>query len=111
MIGYSALILSLSGATYGMNSPPLKFKVAPNIVEDLGLNLYTSLPRVLAEFVANAYDADSPSVHIKVDFEAITAARTKMRQAHRARQQRIAREGQQEELEELARSTLDATIS
>ena len=43
-----------------MAQEPLKFIVAPHIVQDLGLNLYTSLPRVLVEFIANAYDADSP---------------------------------------------------
>jgi hypothetical protein len=40
----------------------LKFRVAAHIVEDLGLNLYTDLPRVLVEYVANAHDADSPHV-------------------------------------------------
>ncbi|MGL4420183.1 MAG: ATP-binding protein [Gemmataceae bacterium] len=37
-------------------------------MQDLGLNLYTSLPKVLVEFVANAYDADSPSVDIQMNF-------------------------------------------
>lgn len=50
---------------------PLKFKVASHIVQDLGLNLYTSLPRVLVEFVANAYDADSPTCDIAIDQKAI----------------------------------------
>jgi hypothetical protein len=49
----------------------LKFKVAPHIVEDLGLNLYTSLPRVLVEFVANAHDADAKQVRITLDKPAI----------------------------------------
>jgi hypothetical protein len=53
----------------------LKFKVAPHIVEDLGLNLYTTLPRVLVEFVANAYDADSSYVNISFDHERIRKAR------------------------------------
>lgn len=57
-----------------MNTP-LKFKVAPHIVEDLGLNLYTSLPRGLVEFVANSYDADSPHVNIILDDAAIKKAR------------------------------------
>ena len=56
-------------------SEPLRFQVAPHIVQDLGLNLYTSLPRVLVEFVANAYDADSPDAQISLDVEAIEAAR------------------------------------
>ena len=54
---------------------PLKFKVASHIVEDLGLNLYTSLPRVLVEFVANAYDADSPFVEIAFSRKAIERGR------------------------------------
>jgi hypothetical protein len=49
------------------DEPALKFKVAPHIVEDLGLNLYTTLPRVLVEFVANAYDAVSPFARIQYD--------------------------------------------
>jgi len=68
----------------------LKFKVAPHIVEDLGLNLYTTLPRVLVEFVANAYDADSPYVHISLDHEKIRKARDiikKQYELDKARQQ------------------------
>lgn len=53
----------------------LTFKVAPHIVEDLGLNLYTTLPRVLVEFVANAYDADSPVAKITLDKKKIEHAR------------------------------------
>lgn len=55
--------------------PPLKFKVAPHLVEDLGLNLYTTLARVLVEFVANAYDADSPHVDLSFDTAKIKKAR------------------------------------
>ena len=58
-----------------MAQEPLTFKVAPHIVEDLGLNLYTDLARVLVEFVANAYDADSPCVRITLDKPAIDRAR------------------------------------
>ena len=62
----------------------LLFKVAPHIVQDLGLNLYTSLHRVLVEFVANAYDADSPWVRLDLDHDAITAARENMRKSYNA---------------------------
>ena len=63
-----------------MSSPPppaspLTFKVAPHLVEDLGLNLYTTLARVLVEFVANAYDADSPTVDLRFDAAKIKKAR------------------------------------
>lgn len=53
----------------------LTFRVAPHIVEDLGLNLYTTLPRVLVEFVANAYDADSAAARIVLDKRRIEHAR------------------------------------
>jgi hypothetical protein len=59
----------------GAGVVPLKFKVAPHIVQDLGLNLYTSLPRVLVEFVANAYDADAEHVVITLDKAQIDQAR------------------------------------
>lgn len=65
-----------------MTKEPLKFKVAPHIVEDLGLNLYTNLPRVLVEFVANAYDADSPDARITLDEQAIDKARKVLKQEY-----------------------------
>jgi hypothetical protein len=55
--------------------PTLKFKVAPHLVQDLGLNLYTNLAKVLVEFVANAYDADSITVNIEMDFDDIECQR------------------------------------
>lgn len=64
---------------------PLKLEVAPNIVEHLGLNLYTDLPRVLVEFVANAYDADSKYVDIQIDADAINETRRQMREAQIAK--------------------------
>lgn len=57
------------------NDDVLRFLVAPHIVEDLGLNLYTDLPRVLVEFIANTYDADSPYVNIQMDLDRINKAR------------------------------------
>jgi histidine kinase/DNA gyrase B/HSP90-like ATPase len=54
----------------------LTFEIAPHIVEDLGLNLYTNLPRVLVEFIANAYDADSPYAEITMDLKKIADARS-----------------------------------
>ena len=53
-------------------APKLKLKVAPHIDEDLGLNLYTSLPRVLVEYVANAYDADSAYADVSLDKLAVS---------------------------------------
>ena len=60
---------------------PLPFRVAPHLLEDLGLNLYSSLPRVLVEFVANAYDADAQQAVVCIDFALIDSERRKMRTA------------------------------
>ena len=58
---------------------PLPFRVAPHMLEDLGLNLYSSLPRVLVEFIANAYDADAAMATVAIDFDRIKSQRTQMR--------------------------------
>ena len=58
------------------------FRVGPHAIEDLGSNLYTSFPRVLAEFVANAYDADATEVSISVNFKKIAEMRRLMRRHH-----------------------------
>lgn len=95
------------------NTPPppekLKFKVAPHIVEDLGLNLYTSLPRVLVEFVANAYDADSPFAKITMDKAAIDAARRSMRKAYEV--EKINAEGMKASVAPLATRTLPDNLT
>ena len=81
---------------------PLKFHVAPHIVQDLGLNLYTSLPRVLVEFVANAYDADSPVASITMDLEKIDQARKDLQKQWKAKQSSKA---------SLAEQTLDESLT
>ena len=63
---------------------PLPFRVDPHMLEDLGLNLYSSLPRVLVEFIANAYDADGSTVDVRIDFALIDKQRRDMRAAWRA---------------------------
>ncbi|NLX98934.1 MAG: hypothetical protein GXY83_22540 [Rhodopirellula sp.] len=55
------------------------FRIAPHAIEDLGSNLYTSFPRVLAEFIANAYDADASKVEVSIDFKKIRDLRKLMR--------------------------------
>ena len=37
----------------------------------LGINLYSNMPSVLSEVVANSWDADAENVHITVDAEKI----------------------------------------
>ena len=83
---------------------PLCFKVAPHIVEDLGLNLYTTLPRVLVEFVANGYDADSESVNILLDKKAIEKARRELKAEYEL--EKVQNEGKQKQLIPLESRTL-----
>ena len=64
----------------------LPFRVDPHMLEDLGLNLYSSLPRVLVEFVANAYDADASRAAISMDFDQISRFRAELRQEWRQRE-------------------------
>lgn len=79
------MITEDSGLTSGDSAvAPLTFRVAPHLIQDLGLNLYTTLPRVLVEFVANAHDADASTVAITIDHDAIEAARALMRAEARA---------------------------
>ena len=43
---------------------PLEMKIELTVIEDLGIRLYSRLPQVLAEIVANAWDANAPTVEI-----------------------------------------------
>ncbi|MBR1977222.1 TIGR02391 family protein [bacterium] len=44
----------------------LAMQFNPSTIEHLGIQMYSKLPNALAELVANAYDADADSVHIKL---------------------------------------------
>lgn len=46
------------------NGSQLQMTFMPNTIEHLGVRLYSTLPPVLAELIANAYDADAPEVRI-----------------------------------------------
>jgi hypothetical protein len=41
--------------------------ISLNVLNHLGLNLYSNIPAVLAEVVANSYDADAEEVQITID--------------------------------------------
>ncbi len=81
------------------------------MLEDLGLNLYSSLPRVLVEFIANGYDADASLVRVGIDFAVVKSHRDAMRAEWR-RELREA-EGRCEDLEPLDERLLpeDVVIS
>ena len=46
---------------------PLVMKLSLNVLQHLGINLYSNVPAVLSEVVANAWDADAGQVHVELD--------------------------------------------
>lgn len=50
-----------------MADQPLTLVINLSVLEDLGINLYGNVPAVLAEMVANAWDADATTVKIEYD--------------------------------------------
>ncbi len=46
---------------------PYEMTLSLNVLEHLGINLYSNVPSVLSEVVANAWDADADEVHITFD--------------------------------------------
>lgn len=51
------------------NEPTFELEVTLHAVEDLGVRLYSSLPAVLSETVANAYDADANEIYLDIKKE------------------------------------------
>ena len=48
-------------------TPLFRMTISLNVLEHLGINLYSNVPSVLAEIVANAWDADASRVRITWD--------------------------------------------
>ena len=48
----------------------LEMKIDLSVLEHLGINLYSTIPAVLSEVVANAWDADAENVKVQFDKEA-----------------------------------------
>ena len=46
---------------------PLQLTIGRNVFEHLGLNLYSNVPAVLSEVVANAWDADARNVTVDIN--------------------------------------------
>ncbi|MDT5014768.1 MAG: hypothetical protein QOD39_928 [Mycobacterium sp.] len=46
---------------------PYRMSLSLNVLNHLGLSLYSNMPAVLSEVVANAWDADASDVHIVLD--------------------------------------------
>lgn len=47
-----------------MSDSPYKMSISLNVLNHLGINLYSNVPAVLSELVANAWDADANTVFI-----------------------------------------------
>jgi hypothetical protein len=46
---------------------PYRMRLSLNVLDHLGLNLYSNIPAVLSEVVANSWDADADLVRIDID--------------------------------------------
>ncbi|MCY4150584.1 MAG: ATP-binding protein [Gammaproteobacteria bacterium] len=46
--------------------PDYELKIDLNALNHLGLNLYSNVPAVLSELIANAWDADADNVHLDI---------------------------------------------
>ena len=51
----------------------LEMKIELTVIEDLGIKLYSKLPQVLSEVVANAWDANASKVQISLQEGAVNA--------------------------------------
>ena len=49
-----------------MSTPKYELKIDLNALNHLGLNLYSNVPAVLSELIANAWDADAGEVHLNI---------------------------------------------
>ncbi|MDG4594228.1 MAG: ATP-binding protein [Candidatus Contendobacter sp.] len=48
-------------------TPTYELRIDLNVLEHLGFNLYSNVPAILTEMVANAWDADATRVDIRID--------------------------------------------
>ncbi len=58
----------------------MEMTIQAGMLKTLGINLYTSIAKVLVEFVANAYDSDAAKIEITLPFERIAAERKALRE-------------------------------
>jgi hypothetical protein len=65
----------------GATPRPSKMVMAiqTGMLKTLGINLYTSIGKVLVEFIANAYDSDANKVAIRIPFDVIAEERQALR--------------------------------
>ena len=59
-----------------MSDSPYVMSISLNVLNHMGLHLYSNTPAVLAEAIANAWDADASEVAVNLDTEAKTISVT-----------------------------------
>ncbi len=52
-----------------MSSPKYRMEISLDVLEHLGINLYSNVPSVLSEVVANSWDADARKVVVRFQQE------------------------------------------
>jgi hypothetical protein len=52
-----------------IDAPIYEMTISINVLNHLGINLYSNIPAVISEIVANAWDADAENVNIDIDTE------------------------------------------
>ena len=55
-----------------MNEHKYEMSITLNVLNHLGINLYSNVPAVLSEVVANSWDADATEVNIEIEDKSIT---------------------------------------
>lgn len=66
---------SLDRQAHSERPEDFHMKIHSGMLETMGHNMYSSVAKCIAEFVANAYDADAKNVYIEMDFDKIDSAK------------------------------------
>jgi len=61
-----------------MKKEKVKFKILPRLLDNIGLAMYSSVPKAISELVANSYDADATEVFINIITDAKTGKITEI---------------------------------
>ncbi|MBN8987458.1 MAG: ATP-binding protein [Rhizobiales bacterium] len=69
----------------GARPAEMEMAIQGGMLKTLGINLYTSLGKVLVEFIANAYDSDATKIEIQLPVDQIALERKKLRTELKAR--------------------------
>lgn len=65
----------------------MQMTIQSGMLKTLGINLYTTIGKVLVEFIANAYDSDASKIEVEIPFDRIAAERIRLRQEMKKRRE------------------------